>query len=190
MKAILDGGPYDGVELDHNDINLYTGFNPIGSRQFLTMPPLKHWDAVRRGEKDKGGPFDDSCPVYELVDTDQGVRGRYDASAKIFVDAIREYQEGRQPIPEVEFTGHYFECYRGDMRDVRLPENYFTVTDEKDRRWVCVPVSREYVDSGVGFKAMMSMMGKGEPLTEPLRSATVLCDDAVELPAKLADFID
>ena len=30
MKASLFGGPYDGTALDHNDINLYTRFSPVG----------------------------------------------------------------------------------------------------------------------------------------------------------------
>ena len=57
MQAMLHGGPYDGIVLDHNDINLYTRFLPVGIRKFVLMPPLKDWDAVRRGDKEKDGPL-------------------------------------------------------------------------------------------------------------------------------------
>lgn len=188
MHATLHGGPYDGLLVDHNDINLYTRFLPVGIRKFILMPPRKEWDAVRRGDVEKDGPFDGSCPLYELVRTHVGMEGRYDADGSVFAEASREYSEGRQPVPHVEFTGQYFKCYRGDMRDVLLPANHFTVTDEKDRKWVCVPVSKEEGESG-GFGQLLSMMG-GPPLSEPLRVVTLHCNDQAELPVKLSDQID
>jgi hypothetical protein len=188
MQAMLHGGPYDGITLDHNDINLYTRFLPVGIRKFVLMPPLKDWDAVRRGDKDKDGQFDDACPIYELVRTTQGIEGRYDADGSIFAEASREYGEGRQAVPQVEFTGQYFKCYRGDLQDVALPKEHFVVTDEKDREWHCFAVSKEEGETG-GFAEMFSRLG-GKPSTQPLRLVILLCNDQSELPAKLADQID
>jgi hypothetical protein len=188
MQATFHGGPYDGVVLDHNDINLYTRFLPVGIRKFVLMPPLKDWEAVRRGEKDKDSQFEDACPVYELVRTTHGMEGRFDADGSIFAEASREYSEGRQPVPQVEFTGQYFKCYRGDLQDVPLPEERFLVTDEKDREWVCFPVSKEEGETG-GFAEMLSRLG-GKPSDQPLRLVILHCIDRSELPAKLADQLD
>ena len=35
MEAKLFDGPYRGVSLDHNDVNLYTQFVPVGIRKFV-----------------------------------------------------------------------------------------------------------------------------------------------------------
>ena len=188
MQSMLHGGPYDGIVLDHHDINLYTQFMPIGIRKFVLMPPLNEWDAVRRGDKEKSGPFDGACPMYELIRTLQGVEGRFDADGSIFAAALQEYQEGRQVVPQVEFTGQYFKCYRGDLEGVSMPENKFVVKDEKDREWVCFPVSKEEGETG-GFGEMLSRLG-GKPSTQPLRLVILHCNDQSELPAKLADQID
>jgi hypothetical protein len=188
MRARFIGGPYDGIDLDHNDINLYTQFLPIGIRQFVVMPPKSDWDAVRRGELGKEGPFVGDCTTYELVRTSQGIEGRYDADGSIFAEALREFNEGRQSVPHIEFTGQYFKCYRGDLRDVSLPESHFTVADEKGRKWECMSVSKEEGERG-GFGEMLSMMG-GEPLSEPLRMVILHCNNKAELPSKLTDQID
>lgn len=188
MKAILLSGAYDGIVLDHNDINLYTQFVPVGIRKFVLMPARKDWDAVRRGDLDKNGPFDGDCPIYELIQTQNGMEGQHDADGSIFAAATKEHSEGRQPVPQVEFTGQYFKCYRGDHRDVSFSDDHFTVTDEKDREWVCVTVSREEGESG-GFAEMLSYMG-GEPLSKPLRMVIVNCEDKTQLPIRLADVID
>lgn len=188
MQATFHGGPYDGIVLDHNDINLYTRFLPVGIRKFVLMPPLEEWDAVRRGEKGKDGQFEAACPMYELVRTTQGIEGRFDADGSIFAQASREYSEGRQVVPHVEFTGQYFKCYRGDLEDVSLPVEHFVVRDEKDREWVCFPVSKAEGESG-GFAEMMSRLG-GKPSTQPLRLVILHCNDQAELPSKLADQID
>lgn len=188
MNAILHGGPYDGTALDHNDINLYTRFVPVGIRKFVLMPPVESWEAVRRGDVDKDGPFDGQCPIYELIRTPSEMEGRYDADGSTFSAAMQEHSEGRQPVPMVEFTGQYFKCYRGDLRDVSPPDDQFNVTDEKDREWVCMAVSRNEGESG-GFGEMLSNLG-GEPLSEPLRMVTLHCNDKEELPVKLADVID
>lgn len=188
MQAKLHGGPYDGIVLDHNDINLYTRFLPVGIRKFVLMPPLKEWDAVRRGEKEKDGQFEEACAMYELVRTTQGMEGRFDADGTNFSEASSEYSEGRQFVPQVDFTGWYFKCYRGDLEDVPLPAERFVVTDEKDREWVCFPVSKEEGETG-GFGAMLSRSG-GKPSTQLLRLVILHCNDQSELASKLADQIN
>jgi hypothetical protein len=188
MKATFFDGPYDRIVLDHNDINLYTQFLSVGVRKFVFMPPRGQWDAVRRGELEKDGPFNGDCFVYELVPTPNGIEGRYDADGKVFADASQEYREGRQVVPKIEFTGQYFKCYRGDLRDISLPNNHFTVIDDKNRQWACVPVSREEGESG-SLAEPLSLMG-GEPLSEPLRMVSLHCQDKAELPVALADHID
>ncbi len=185
MDAILFDGPYDGTELDHNDVNLYTQFTPVGSRKFLIMPPRDKWDAVRRGEIPKGGPFDGICPIYELVRTTAGMEGVYDRDGSIFTAALR------QPIPAAPsfpFTGQYFKCYRGDLRDVSIPDNHFNATDEKEREWVCVPVSRQEGETG-GLGEALSHLG-GKPSTDPLKIVILHCDDKADLATRLSDQLD
>jgi hypothetical protein len=147
MQATLHGGPYDGIVLDHHDINLYTRFVPVGIHKFVLMPPLNDWDAVRNGDKEKDGQFEETCPIYELVRTAQGMDGRFDVDGRIFSEATRTYGEGLQLVPRAEFTGQYFKCYRGDLENSSLPGRHFVVTDEKDRQWSCFPVSKEEGES-------------------------------------------
>jgi hypothetical protein len=188
MQAVLHGGPYDGICLDHNDVTLYTRFHPVGMRKFILMPPIAVWEEVRRGDRDKNGPFEGECALYELVRTPEGMAGRYDSDGGTLALALKESREGRQPVPQVEFKGQCFKCYRGDMRDVELPPNNFPVVDEKERQWTCVVVSKEEGESG-GFGEMLSYLG-GEPLDEPLRVAIHYCADKAELRFKLSDEID
>ena len=145
MQATLTGGPYDGTILDHNDIHLYARIYPAGNRKFILLPPRKDWDAVRRDQVDKDGPFDGQQAVYELVKTQRGFEGQHDTDGSTFAEALRE---GRQPVPQVEFTGQWFKCYRGDLSGVAIPAGDFSVTDEKDREWTCVAVSREEGEHG------------------------------------------
>jgi len=185
MEALLNDGPYDGTDLDHNDVNLYTQFVPIGGRKFLIMPPRDKWDAVRHGDLPKGGPFDGVCPIYELVRTTAGMMGMYDPDGSIFTAA------SRQPIPSARtypFAGQYFKCYRGDLRDVSISENHFNVTDEKDREWVCIPVSREEGETGGLGEALLHL--GAEPWSEPLKIVIVHCDDKADLATKLSDQLD
>ena len=188
MNAILIGGLYDGITLDHNDVKLYARFCPVGVRKFIALPPRPNWGPVRRGDLGKDGPFTDERSVYELVRIPVGTEGQYDADGSILATATEELAEDREVVPEVEFTGQYFKCYRGDLRDVSLPANHFAVTDERNRDWVRIAVSGEAGD-GDGFAEMVSYMG-GEPLSEPLRMTKLHCMDKSELPAKLADQID
>jgi hypothetical protein len=188
MQARFHGGPYDGIVLDHIDINLYTCFVPVGIRKFILMPPPNEWDAVRRGEKEKDGQFEDACPIYELLRTSQGMKGHFDVDGSVFAEASKEFSEGRQVVPNIEFTGQYFKCYRCEIGDVALPAERFEVTDEKEREWVCCPIPREEGESG-GFAEMLSRRGeKSSP--QPLRLVILHCDHKSELASKLADQID
>lgn len=188
MRARFHGGPYDGIDFDHHDINLYTRLMPVGIRTFVLMPPLNEWDAVRRGEKEKDGQFEDASPIYELVRTTHGIEGHFDADGSIFGAASKEYSEGHQAVPQVEFTGQYFKCYRGNLDDVSLPLQHFVVMDEKGREWFCFPVSKEEGESG-GFGEMLSRLG-GKPSTQPLWQVILHCNDQNELPSRLADQTD
>lgn len=185
-KATFYGGPYDGIMLDHNDMNLYTRHWAIGVRTFLAMPPRTKWDDVRRGDLDKDGPFDEDCPIYELLHTPHGIECRYDDGGS-FDEACREYGEERQVGPQVKFTGQYFKCYRDDSGVISIPDRHFAVIDEKDRQWVCVPVSKTEGEGGVA--EMLSRMGGG-PSSKPLRMVILHCEEKTELAAKLADQID
>jgi len=129
MFAKFKGGPYDGIELDHNDINLYTAFTLIGIRKFLLMPPFDKWDAVRRGEIDKNADFGKRL-VYELVRTPLVSVATFDPDGNVFANAVRDQAEGRGPafIPR-PFTGAYYECVRGDWALTQAGR--FSVTDEK-----------------------------------------------------------
>jgi hypothetical protein len=189
MNAMLHGGPFDGTVLDHNDVNLYTLFHPVGIRKFIIMPPLADWDAVRRGEIDKTGPFTGQRSTYELIHTEDGVEGHFDPDGATMAEAMKEYSEGHQVVPDIPFTGQYYKCYRGDTKD--LPQRtaeHFVVLDEKDREWLCIAVSKEEGESE-SFAEILAKMG-GEPSSQPFRFVSVHCDGLSQLPAKLSDEID
>jgi len=178
MKAILNDGPYDGTELDHNDINLYTTFWPVGVRQFIIMPPPSDWDAVRQDQKDKSGPFEGSRPIYELIRTGGTIEGRFDCDGNVFSSAIQEHQEGRQKVPVIEFSGQYFGCWLGKLRS--FPDDYFMVTDEKDREWLCIWLSKEEGEAG-GPRIALSRFEHGG------KFVVLLCDHEDELRGRLSD---
>lgn len=188
MNAVLYGGPYDGTAVDQNDINLYTKYVPVGIRKFVVMPPIDDWDAVRRGDLNRNGPFEGQSSIYELIRTPDGIEGRHDLGGHVFDAAMREQTQGQQPTAKVEFTGQYFKCYRGDLRDVSFRDDCFGVRDEKGREWECIALSREEAESE-DIAEMLPHLG-GEPLSEPLRIVTLHCEEGGELPAKLADVID
>jgi hypothetical protein len=59
MKAKFVGGPYDGMEIDPNQLNkaAVTGgglilpiSSDLGSRMFVLMPPREIWDSIMKGE--------------------------------------------------------------------------------------------------------------------------------------------
>jgi hypothetical protein len=60
--ALFEGGPYDGMKININQINKYCNITPIatkrGLRLFVVLPPLQDWERVVKGEIAKEGPFD------------------------------------------------------------------------------------------------------------------------------------
>lgn len=188
MIARLKGGPYDGIELDHNDINLYTAFTPIGRRQFLLMPPFDKWNAVRRGEIEKDADFGMRL-VYELVRTPPVSVATFDPDGKVFADAVRDQAEGRGPafVPP-PFTGVYYQCVRGDWALTQAGR--FSVTDEKGRKWACLQVSKEEGEQFLGGYSELSQAHDASESTERLQVSTLWVNSADELPVKLADIID
>ena len=176
MIAICIGGPYDGVKLDHNDINLYTHFHLVGIRKFIFMPARSEWDSVRRGEKDKNEAFDGNGSIYELVRTTAGVELRYDDDGSVLRSATQEFQDGRQPIPVDLTKWEFYRCFRGEQVSP-FPETAFSVTDEKDRQWKCIAVTKEAHEQ----------LG-GPMFTRQMVSLSVR--NKVELAAKLSDDLD
>jgi hypothetical protein len=79
MKAKFVGGPYDGLELDHDQINAYCDIGSIpadggGRRLFVSLPPLERWDDLVSGrvsKEDKAG-WGDIC-MYERKVKSSGV---------------------------------------------------------------------------------------------------------------------
>lgn len=70
MIAPFMGGPFDGLELDHNQINAHCEMVPIpteaGVRLFVLMPPLSDWDRLVAGVVSKEGVTGKFHP-YERV---------------------------------------------------------------------------------------------------------------------------
>lgn len=46
--AVMQGGPYDGLDIDHTLINKHCDILSLDSHQrvIILMPPLEHWDAI------------------------------------------------------------------------------------------------------------------------------------------------
>ena len=79
MQARFCGGPYDGLEVDEDEVNRCARPLPSGSGEnFIRMPPRADWEAVLRGDKSKEGPFAEPCPVYERVILAEEVEFRFE----------------------------------------------------------------------------------------------------------------
>ena len=199
MLAKFIGGPYDGIALDHNDINLYCTFSRIGGCTFIEMPPFENWEAVRRGDVDKNTPFPKVCLFYQLVRNETGMEARFDENAEALLTAMREQEQAgsRAVPPSVEFRGTYYRCLRGDVDNlgVTAPDS-FSVRDEKGRNWVCHPVAKEGAASPslfAGIADVLEAQGRSHELGLASRGTKVevlLCDSRDELRRKLADILD
>ena len=159
MIAPCIGGPYDGMKLDHNDLNLYATFQPVGIRRFFIMPDGGEWDAVRLGEKNPktDDVFHGQGSIYELVRTSSGAELRYDPDESAFRAARLEFADSRQPVAVDTTKWEYYQCHRGEER-APFPEGYFTVTDEKDREWRCYAVTQEQQEAFGGPMYASQMM--------------------------------
>lgn len=85
------------------------------------------------------------------------------------------------PVPQVEFTGQYFQCCRGVDN---LPSDYFDVVDEKDRVWQCVAITRQEGEgSGRRLPATCTSAGK-------VNISVPWVSDQSDLRMKLSDYRD
>jgi hypothetical protein len=190
VKAKVIGGPYDGTELDANDVNLYTKFWPVGHRKFILMPPFDKWDEVRQGTVDKNADLG-MREVYELVRTQDGMSAVHDPSGAVFHAALVDEREGRGPQPVAEpFTGSYYQCIRGKWALSR--PGYFAIRDDKDREWACCEIPRHEAERDDVLVGMFEIRAIHEEsgTNERLSVSTRHCDSVDELPAQLADVID
>ncbi len=191
MLAKCKGGPYDGTELDHNDINLYAKIMPVGVRNFVALPAFQNWDAVRRSEIDADKAFDKSSPFYELIRTPDGMDAVYDHGCERFGAANRDEREGRGPKPvEQPFTGSYYQCIRGEW--AVGTDGRFAVTDEKGRTWACKPITRDEGERSDIFADLpeLSRAHDQSGISDRLIVNTVHCESPGELSATLADHVD
>lgn len=189
MKALFERGPYDGVELDHNDINLYTTFYPIGHRQFVLMPPLDQWDAIRRGDKSKHDQFEKLFP-YELIRSPESIRAVFDDNGGLDRALIDERDGRATPqIPTVP-TGKYYLCIQGTW--CRAAADQFTVTDEKGRIWTCQEISRVEAERADVFHNVSELAREHaiSKTSESLSWGIEHCEAPFQLAARLANIID
>ncbi len=190
MLAKFKGGPYDGTELDHNDIRLYTKFMPVAGRQFVVMPANKNWDAIRRGEIEPENAFDESSPFYELIRTPIGMEAIYDHGCEQFGAAHQDESEGRVPAPvEPPFFGAYYQCFRGEW--AFSIDGFSAVVDEKGRTWACREIGHEgWGPSNPSDTSRIWAAHRDCGTDERLREVTHHCDSLTDLAAELADEID
>jgi hypothetical protein len=68
------GGPYDGVEVEHTEINKHASplsiHSDLGTRVFVLMPPRESWDRLLRNESAETSPL----YPYERIFTPDGPR--------------------------------------------------------------------------------------------------------------------
>lgn len=186
MRAKCQGGPYDGLELDHNDINLYLSLRPCGRRTFLFFPPPDQWEAVKHGELSRDGPFNGDCPVYELVRLGDG-----NAVCIFDPDGSRLWEAGEQlartPAEPVRVPDGYqiVNCWLGKFQGMTLPEPLVVIVDEKDRTWACC--SEEHFS-----KETEQLLKKvaGDKMDERERFSARACRTREELIHSLSDVLD
>lgn len=103
MKAKFLGGPYDGKEFDHHQINSVAMILPVathsGHRQFLLMPPVSEAERVIRGEIPKDEARGDRHP-YERRFTGAGGVEYHDASTSGAMDEA--LAEATRPLSSEE----------------------------------------------------------------------------------------
>jgi hypothetical protein len=95
-KAKFFGGQYDGLQLDHNEINAHCKFTSIptskGLMQFLLMPPLTEWEGIVSRSPSRKSDAGNVYP-YERVMTESGVE-YHDASTNgRFQQAVNDMRQ-------------------------------------------------------------------------------------------------
>lgn len=193
MKAEFRGGPYDGITLDHNDLNLYGEIAHFGYRSFVLLPPRDQWDAIKRGELESPPPPE---YPYERIRTQGGVYFQY-AGDGAFEDAFTNQDQIPPGYSVVKSDDTYFRCMRGDASYVVLERaGHFPMEDEKGRTWVCHEVSAEVAQNSRVFEGIEDMMeAQGElrdkGLSEKGTECCIFaCSSRDELLRKLSDVID
>jgi hypothetical protein len=179
MNAVVVGGPYDGITVDHNDINLYCSVHGIGFRNFIFFPPRDQWEAVKREEVSKGELR--SLLAYELVRLPTGIELHFDGEGQRMNEARSQEANGIHP-PIPQFSGMYFQCVPDTEANLEamISVNPTRTVDDKGRPWLCIPLSQE---AGETSPSPSSVFQFG-------RIAIQHCNDPSELPAKLANILD
>jgi hypothetical protein len=113
LMAKFVGGPYDGMEISHEQINRHASVMPMPAgrqnRLFLLMPPRAEWERICRGEiiKDQaGGPLHayervfvpDGAEFHDASDgrLDEATAGKEDpAFAEVMENMPHEEKLGR-----------------------------------------------------------------------------------------------
>jgi hypothetical protein len=95
MAFLFVGGPYDGMEIDHELINRHTSIIPVsgdlGTRLFVLMPPREQWDAlIHSGPPVREGVhqlyervFDSGGAHFELALPDALAQAQLEATLKV-----------------------------------------------------------------------------------------------------------
>lgn len=183
MKAVFVDGPYQGIEIDHNDMKLYCRQENAGNRFFIHVPPRDKWDAVR-DNPDLLMQIPEFL-VYELAFTKDGCELRFDESGDRLDEAKAQGQTGiHLPSPPLQ-TFICLPKYKAKP-DATQPEKSFLVRDDKDREWYCIlKVEAEHVESVESFMKLL------KDFTQVFGNVSIqYCESTDDLPAKLADFLD
>ena len=128
MNVKFVGGPYDGMEVDHQKLNqnaqLFSVIGEAGGRSFALMPPRDVWDRLQRGECVEAG----TLYPYEQFTGDTGMRFE-----KAAPDAVQRAQsESRLKVHSRAATGLGALSY-GERRQVI--EAADALQHEEPTRW-------------------------------------------------------
>lgn len=92
------GGPYDGRDIEHTDLNRIGGphieAGSLGVRAFMSMPPVGQWESAVRGAKVDG----ERAELYEREFTPEGVRWVWDETGSRLERAQLEARLEVQPL--------------------------------------------------------------------------------------------
>ena len=134
MQAKVMSGPYEGRTLDHNDLNLYCTFFPVGSVQFFVMPPIEHWDDVTHERMSKDGPFSGQSAMYWLERRPPDYFAlHHDETGQVLATAQQLERDGIGIPAPFKPKGLTYEC----VPAAEIPDeaNWLEIADEKDRVW-------------------------------------------------------
>jgi hypothetical protein len=79
-EAPFVGGPFDGMKLNTDQVNMYCNITPVSTRRgvrlFVLLPPPEAWERLVNGQITKEGPFD-VLHCYERMFVSRGVEFHY-----------------------------------------------------------------------------------------------------------------